>query len=68
MSPLRLISLFVGLLLVLTGVALRLRSGIDMGMIGLIAVFQLVTVPVSAHMVARAAHRTSQIEDEPTEV
>ncbi|SDD52559.1 monovalent cation/H(+) antiporter subunit G [Auraticoccus monumenti] len=50
----------LGLLLVLLGVGLRLRTGIDMGMIVLIGLFQLFTVPVAAQMVARAAHRTGQ--------
>lgn len=50
----------LGVLLVLLGVGLRLRTGIDMGMIVLIGLFQLFTVPVAAQMVARAAHRTGQ--------
>lgn len=50
----------LGLLLVLVGVGLRLRTGIDMGMIVLIGLFQLLTVPVAAQVVARAAHRTGQ--------
>lgn len=55
----------LGLLLVLLGVGLRLRSGIDLGMLVLIGLFQLLTVPVAAQMLARAAHRTHQPDDDP---
>jgi multicomponent Na+:H+ antiporter subunit G len=48
----------VGLLLILTGLALRLRDLSDITVIVLVAVFQLLTAPVSAHMVGRAAFRT----------
>ncbi|ANW22429.1 monovalent cation/H(+) antiporter subunit G [Streptomyces clavuligerus] len=48
----------LGMLLVLGGVALRLRSGIDLGTLGLIGFFQLLTGPVAAHLVARVAYRT----------
>ena len=48
----------VGLLLILTGLALRLRDLSDITIIVLIGLFQLLTAPVSAHMVARAAFRT----------
>ncbi|MGQ2910147.1 MULTISPECIES: monovalent cation/H(+) antiporter subunit G [unclassified Aeromicrobium] len=48
----------LGLLLVLAGLALRIRDPGALAIIGLVALFQLVTAPVSAHMVARAAFRT----------
>ena len=48
----------VGLLLILAGVALRLQDLSDITLLGLIAIFQLLTAPVSAHMVGRAAFRT----------
>lgn len=48
----------LGLMLVLAGLALRVRDPGALTIIGLVAVFQLVTAPVSAHMVARAAFRT----------
>ncbi len=48
----------VGLLLILAGLALRLRDLSDITVIVLIAMFQLLTAPVSAHMVGRAAFRT----------
>lgn len=47
----------LGILLVTTGVALRLRDGLDMGMLLLVVFFQLMTVPVSAHMITRAGFR-----------
>ncbi|MCO7238668.1 monovalent cation/H(+) antiporter subunit G [Aeromicrobium sp. CnD17-E] len=48
----------LGLLLVLAGLALRVRDPGALTIIALVALFQLVTAPVSAHMVARAAFRT----------
>lgn len=48
----------VGLLLILAGLAVRLRDLSDITVLVLIAAFQLLTAPVSAHMVGRAAFRT----------
>ncbi|GGO42543.1 hypothetical protein GCM10012287_03700 [Streptomyces daqingensis] len=53
-----------GLLLVLLGAGLRLRSGADMGTLVLVGLFQLVTVPVAAHMVGRAAYRSEKLDRE----
>ena len=53
-----------GLLLVLIGAGLRLRSGVDLGTLLLVGLFQLLTVPVAAHMVARAAYRTGRVDHE----
>ncbi|MFD5136749.1 monovalent cation/H(+) antiporter subunit G [Streptomyces sp. NPDC058378] len=52
----------LGLLLVLAGVGLRLHSGMDLATLALISFFQLMTGPVAAHLVARSAYRTGQIE------
>lgn len=52
----------LGLLLVLAGVALRLHSGMDLATLLLISFFQLLTSPVAAHLVARSAYRTGQID------
>ncbi|WP_031088570.1 monovalent cation/H(+) antiporter subunit G [Streptomyces sp. NRRL WC-3549] len=52
----------LGLLLVLAGVALRMRSGMDLATLALIGFFQLMTSPVASHLVARSAYRTGQIE------
>ncbi len=51
----------LGVLLVLVGVGLRTRSGLDVGMLVLIGAFQLLTIPVGAHMVGRAGFRTGQV-------
>ncbi|MBK3555337.1 monovalent cation/H(+) antiporter subunit G [Streptomyces globisporus] len=52
----------LGLILVLAGVALRLRSGMDLATLGLIAFFQMLTGPVASHLVARSAYRTGQVD------
>ncbi|GAA1187018.1 hypothetical protein GCM10009584_31450 [Ornithinimicrobium humiphilum] len=52
----------LGVLLVILGVGLRTRSGLDVGMLVLIGVFQLLTIPAGAHMVGRAGFRTGQVE------
>ena len=46
----------LGLLLVLLGCALRLRTGVDITTLVLVGVFQLATAPVAAHMVGRAGY------------
>ena len=47
----------LGVLLVLLGMGLRLRSGLDVGMLVLVGVFQMLTIPVSAHLLARSRYR-----------
>ncbi|MFF7243432.1 cation:proton antiporter [Embleya sp. NPDC008237] len=47
----------LGLLLVTLGLGLRLRSGIDIGMLVMVAFFQLTTVPVATHLVGHAVYR-----------
>jgi len=47
----------LGLLMMLLGVALRLRTADDITTLILVGLFQTWTVPVAAHMVARAARR-----------
>lgn len=54
----------LGLLLVLLGLGLRLRSWVDLGTLVLIGAFQLITVPVAAHIVGRAAYRTGQVDSD----
>ncbi|MFI7078452.1 monovalent cation/H(+) antiporter subunit G [Micromonospora sp. NPDC049903] len=51
----------LGLLLVLVGCALRLRTGVDITTLVLVGVFQLATAPVAAHMVGRAAYPHDEI-------
>jgi len=50
----------LGLLLILTGTALRLGTLVDITTLVLVGIFQLSTAPVAAHMVGRAAYRTGQ--------
>lgn len=47
----------LGLLLTLLGVGLRLRNVPEWSMLALVAFFQLITVPASAHLITRAAYR-----------
>ncbi|MGP3977452.1 monovalent cation/H(+) antiporter subunit G [Streptomyces sp. 8N114] len=53
-----------GLLLVLIGAGLWLRSPIDLCTLLLVGLFQLLTAPVAAHMVGRAAYRTGRLDRE----
>lgn len=54
----------LGLLLVLTGLELRLRSGFALSTLILVALFQFLTAPVSAHMVGRAAYRRNPVRED----
>jgi multicomponent Na+:H+ antiporter subunit G len=51
----------LGLLLILLGLALRLRDPSALGVLVLIGLFQLVTTPVASHMVGRASFRAGQV-------
>ncbi|GAA4622074.1 monovalent cation/H(+) antiporter subunit G [Cellulomonas oligotrophica] len=51
----------LGLVLVLIGLALRLREGGAVWALVLVAVFQMLTAPVAAHMVGRAGYRTGKV-------
>ncbi len=51
----------LGLMLVLLGLALRLRDITSVGLLLLVVVFQLLTAPVASHMVGRAAYRSGQV-------
>lgn len=54
----------LGLLLILLGCALRLRDSGEITTLILVAVFQLATAPVAAHMVGRAAYRDGQARED----
>ncbi|KGM08546.1 monovalent cation/H(+) antiporter subunit G [Cellulomonas bogoriensis] len=54
----------LGLILMLLGLALRLRSGPILWMLILVSLFQMLTSPVAAHMVARAGYRTGKVRRE----
>ncbi|WP_341721171.1 monovalent cation/H(+) antiporter subunit G [Micromonospora sp. FIMYZ51] len=52
----------LGVLLLLLGVSLRLRTVADLGMVVLVGAFQLVTAPVAAQMIGRAAYRGDRVD------
>lgn len=54
----------LGLILVLVGLALRLRSGGAVWALVLVVVFQMLTAPVAAHLVARAGFRTGKVRSD----
>ena len=54
----------LGLILLLAGEALRVRNLQVVGMLALVAVFQLMTAPVAAHMVGRAGYRTGKVRSD----
>lgn len=58
----------MGMILVMIGVAIRLRGEPVVWMLVLVAVFQMLTSPVSAHMVSRAGYRTGKVPHEQLEV
>ena len=51
----------LGLLLILAGLGLRLRDPGSIGLLALVAMFQMVTTPVASHMVGRASFRAGQV-------
>jgi len=52
----------LGLLLILVGSGLRLRMGAALTTLLLVGVFQLVTAPVAAQIVGRAAYRSGEFQ------
>lgn len=54
----------LGLLLLVLGLALRLRDPAATGMLLLVALAQLITIPVSSHMLGRAAFRSGQVRED----
>ncbi|HEX5018837.1 MAG TPA: monovalent cation/H(+) antiporter subunit G [Actinomycetes bacterium] len=53
----------LGLLLVLLALAFRLRDTGSMGLLLLVALFQLITSPIASHMVGRAAFRSGEVRE-----
>ncbi|GIG29634.1 monovalent cation/H(+) antiporter subunit G [Cellulomonas marina] len=51
----------LGMVLVLLGLALRLRTGLVVWALVLVAVFQMLTAPVAAHLLGRAGYRTGKV-------
>ena len=58
----------LGLVLVLLGLAVRLGGVPVVWMLLLVVMFQLLTSPVAAHMVARAGYRTGKVDPARLEV
>ena len=54
----------LGLLLILLGLGFRLRDPGSIGLLLLVALFQLVTSPIASHMVGRASFRAGQARPE----
>jgi multicomponent Na+:H+ antiporter subunit G len=54
----------LGLLLVLAGAAIRLRSHTDVGMVILTGLFAVITAPVVANRVGQLAYREQNIRDD----
>ncbi|WP_222262308.1 monovalent cation/H(+) antiporter subunit G [Modestobacter marinus] len=51
----------LGVLLVMVGGGIRLQGWSATSMLLLVALFQLLTAPVSAHMISRVAHRRRHV-------
>ena len=51
----------LGVLLVMFGAAIRLHGWSETWMLLLVAVFQMLTAPVSAHMISRVAYRRRHV-------
>lgn len=54
----------LGLVLVLIGLGFRLREPEAIGILFLVALFQLLTTPVANHMVGRASLRAGQVDED----
>lgn len=54
----------LGLILMVLGLALYLRNLETLGLLLLVAIFQMITAPVAAHMVGRAGYRTGRIRED----
>jgi len=54
----------LGLVLMMTGVALIVRNPVVAWTLVLVVAFQLITAPISAHMVGRAGYRTGKVVSE----
>jgi multicomponent Na+:H+ antiporter subunit G len=54
----------LGLLFVVIGVAFSLQNFQALGILLLVAILQLLTAPVAAHMVSRTAYRTGQVRED----
>lgn len=53
----------LGVLLVLLGIGIGRHSPLDIGMLVLVALFQMSTAPISSHLLSRAAVRHGEAPD-----
>lgn len=60
--------LTLGLFLAVAGLAVTLRDPAVIGLLVLVVVFQVLTVPVAAHMIGRVAYRSHLIDSASLEV
>lgn len=58
----------LGMLLILSALALRLREPEIIGMLAAVGIFQLLTAPVAAHMVGRSAYRQGDVSAKHTAI
>jgi multicomponent Na+:H+ antiporter subunit G len=54
----------LGLVLMMSGLALIVRNPVVAWTLVLVVAFQLITAPISAHMVGRAGYRTGKVDSE----
>ena len=54
----------LGLTLMMAGLALSVRNPVVVWTLVLVVAFQLITAPISAHMVGRAGYRTGKVNSE----
>jgi multicomponent Na+:H+ antiporter subunit G len=54
----------LGLTLMMAGLALTVRNPVVVWTLVLVVAFQLITAPISAHMVGRAGYRTGKVDSD----
>lgn len=54
----------LGLILILAGIGIRLAPDPRVGVLLLVALFQVMTVPVATHIAARVTYRTSRVRSD----
>ncbi|MDF5756025.1 monovalent cation/H(+) antiporter subunit G [Spongiactinospora sp. TRM90649] len=54
----------IGLIATLVAIGLSTRTPSDIGILVLVAIFQLMTAPVAAHIVGRAGYRSGRIRED----
>ncbi|MCG5215787.1 monovalent cation/H(+) antiporter subunit G [Streptosporangium soli] len=54
----------IGLVATLVAIGVSTGAALDYGILALIAIFQIMTAPVAAHMVGRAAYRAGKVRED----